>query len=93
MRLLKYRNGPRCCPFWRWPRRERSADIRRDLGQASNAGQRQKGCNSPGESQKGCLATSLARYSPVTWMRLTCFLPFAHSACTRDALQYFDSLI
>jgi len=24
--------------FWRWPRRERSADIRSDLGQASNAG-------------------------------------------------------
>ena len=27
-RLLKYWSGPRCCRFWRWPRRERSADIR-----------------------------------------------------------------
>jgi hypothetical protein len=37
-RLLKHWSGPRCCRFWRWPRRERSADIRSDLGQASNAG-------------------------------------------------------
>jgi hypothetical protein len=27
---------------WRWPSRERSADIRTDLSQVSNAGQRQK---------------------------------------------------
>jgi len=39
--------------FWRWPRRECSADIRSDLGQASNAGQRQKRRNPPGARQKG----------------------------------------
>jgi hypothetical protein len=34
-RLLKYWSRSRCCGFWRWPRRERSADIRSDLGLAS----------------------------------------------------------
>ena len=63
MRLLKYWSGPRCCSFWRWPRRERSADIRSDLGQASNAGQRQKRRNPPGAKQNGRLAASLPRYS------------------------------
>src|SRR6266571_422967 len=51
--------------FWRWPRRERSADIRSDLGQASNAGQRQKRSNPSGASQKGRLAASLLRCSPL----------------------------
>jgi hypothetical protein len=51
--------------FWRWPRRECSADIRSDLGQASNAGQRQKRRNPPGASQKGRLAASLIRCSPL----------------------------
>jgi hypothetical protein len=37
-RLLKYWSGPRCCRFWRWPRRERSADIRSDLGQSRRRG-------------------------------------------------------
>jgi hypothetical protein len=54
-RLLKYWSGPRCCRFWRWPRRERSADIRSDLGQASNPecfrGQNRR--NPPGAKQKG----------------------------------------
>ncbi len=49
--------------FWRWPRRERSADIRSDLGQASNAGQRQKRRNPTGASRKGRLAASLLRCS------------------------------
>ena len=52
-RLLKYWSGPRCCGFWRWPRRERSADIRSDLGQASNAGQRQNPRNRVDARQKG----------------------------------------
>ena len=30
-RLLKYCNCPRCCRIWRWPRRERSVDIRSHL--------------------------------------------------------------
>src|SRR4030095_5939902 len=51
--------------FWRWPRRERSTDIRSDLGQASNAGQRQKRRNPTGASQKGRLAASLVRCSPL----------------------------
>src|SRR6266481_1487529 len=51
--------------FWRWPRRECSAEIRSDLGQASNAGQRQKRSNPPGASQKGRLAASLLRCSPL----------------------------
>ncbi len=51
--------------FLRWPRRERSADIRSDLGQVSNAGQRQKRNNPPGASQKGRLAASLLRCSPL----------------------------
>src|SRR4029453_11034139 len=51
--------------FWRCPRRERSTDIRSDLGQASNAGQRQKRRNPTGASQKGRLAASLLRCSPL----------------------------
>ena len=51
--------------FWRWPRRERSADIRGDLGQASNAGQRQKRRNPAGARRKGRLAASLLRCSPL----------------------------
>jgi len=49
--------------FWHWPRRERSVDIRSDLGQASNAGQRQKRRNPSGAKQKRRLAASLVRYS------------------------------
>ena len=93
MRLLEYWSGPRCRRFWRWPRRERSADIRSDLGQASNAGQQQKRRNPSGAKQKGRLAASLARYSPMKGMRLTCSLPSAPSASTRDPLQYSNSLI
>jgi hypothetical protein len=37
-RQLKYSVRPRCCRFWRWSRRERSADIPSDLGQVDNAG-------------------------------------------------------
>src|SRR6266581_1292434 len=52
--------------FWRWPRRERSADIRSDLGQASNAGQRQKRRNPTGARQKGRSAASLLRCPDVS---------------------------
>src|SRR5437870_1428027 len=79
--------------FWRWPRRKRSADIRSDLGQASNAGQRRKRRNPPGARQKGRLAASLARYSPLKRMRLTRSFPFARSASTRAPSQYFKSLL
>ena len=51
--------------FWRWPRRECSADIRSDPGQASNVGQRQKRRNPTGARQKGRLAASLLRCSPL----------------------------
>lgn len=42
--------------FWRWPRRELGADIRSDLGQASNAGQRQNQRNPGGREAEGQLA-------------------------------------
>ncbi|PYL64075.1 MAG: hypothetical protein DMF20_11230, partial [Verrucomicrobia bacterium] len=47
--------------------RERSADIGSDLGPASNpeSFRGQKRRNPPGASQKGRLAASLARYSPM----------------------------
>ena len=79
--------------FWRWPRHECSADIRSDLGQASNAGQRQKRRNPPGASQKGRLVASLVRCSSLKGMRLICSLPSAPSASTRDPSQYFNSLL
>src|SRR5438477_11326631 len=44
---------------------KRSADIPSDLGQASNAGQRQNQRNPGGRETERQLATSLARYSPV----------------------------
>ena len=54
MRSLKYFEiDPLAVDFWRWPRHERSADIRSDLGQASNVGQRQKRRNLPGASLSG----------------------------------------
>src|SRR5436190_22048184 len=92
-RLLKYWSGSRCCGFWRWPRRERSADIRSDLGQASNAGQRQNQRNPWGARQKGRLAASLLRLQPAAGMRLTRSLPSTPSASTRDPFQYFNSLL
>src|SRR5213594_2847222 len=44
---------------------KRSADIRSDLGQASNAGQRQNQRNPGGREAEGQLAASLARSSPL----------------------------
>ena len=44
---------------------KRSADIRSDLGQASNEGQRQNQRNPGGREAEGQLAASLARYSPL----------------------------
>jgi hypothetical protein len=44
--------------FWRWPRRKRSADIRSDLGPASNAGPRQKRRNPPGASHSSISTVS-----------------------------------
>ena len=44
--------------FWRWPRRERSTDIRSDLGQASNAGQRQKRRNPTGAAHSSISTVS-----------------------------------
>src|SRR4029077_5998220 len=44
---------------------KRSADIRSDLGQASNAGQRQNQRNRGRREAEGQLAASLARYSPL----------------------------
>ena len=56
---------------------KRSADIRSDLGQASNEGQRQNQRNPGGREAEGQLAASLVRYSPAAGMRLTRSLPSA----------------
>ena len=63
------------------------------LDQASNVGQRQKERNPWGARQKGRLAASLARCSPIAGMRLARSLPSAPSASTRDPLQFFNSLL
>src|SRR6266705_6502135 len=44
---------------------KRSVDIRSDLGQASNAGQRQNQRNRRRREAEGQLAASLGRYSPL----------------------------
>ena len=44
---------------------KRSADIRSDLGQASNADQQQNQRNPGGREAEGQLAASLLRYSPL----------------------------
>jgi len=49
--------------------------------------------NPPGARQKGRLAASLVRYSPLKGMRLTRFLPSAPSASTRDPFRYLNSLL
>jgi hypothetical protein len=90
-RLLKYRSGPRCCRFWRWSRRERSADIRSDLGPASNAGQRQKRHNPSGARQtsrgrRRSLVTAPCGDAPRSLLALR------PSASTRDPPQYFNGL-
>jgi len=64
-RLLKYWNGPRCYRFWRWPRRKRSADIR-DLGQASNAGQRPKAMQPFGREAEGAAGSVARSLQPAT---------------------------
>jgi len=61
--------------FWRWPRRERSADIRSDLGQASNAGQHQKRRNPPGRKAEGAAGRAARSLQPALGMRLTRSLP------------------
>src|SRR6266481_2279625 len=67
--LAKARSGPS---------RTGIADIRSDLGQASNAGQRQNQRNPGGREAEGQLAASLARYSPLRGCAslAPCHLPF-----------------
>src|SRR5207253_4678532 len=57
---------------------KRSADIRSDLGQASNAGQRQNQRNPGGHEAEGQLAASLVRSSPLRGCALLapCHPPF-----------------
>jgi hypothetical protein len=54
-----------------------SVDIRSDLGQASNAGQRQNQRNRGRHEAERQLAASLGRYSPLKGMRLPRSLPSA----------------
>ena len=77
-RLLKYWSAPRCCGFWRWPRRERSADIRSDLGQGSNAGERQNPRNRSGATQKGSWRRRVLVTARLTGCAslASCHLPF-----------------
>ena len=56
---------------------KRSVDIRSDLGQASNAGQRQNQRNRRRREAERQLAASLGGYSPLKGMRLPCSLPSA----------------
>jgi hypothetical protein len=57
---------------------KRSADIRCDLGQASNVGQRQNQRNRRWREAEGQLAASLGRYSPLRGCAslAPCHLPF-----------------
>ena len=67
----------------------RSADIRSDLGQASNEGQRQNQRNAGGREAKGQLAASLVRYSPLRGCAsfASCHLPFCLYARPIPAFQ------
>ena len=88
-RLLKHWSGPRCCGFWRWPRRERSADIRSDLGQASNAGERQNARNRSGSRQKGSWRRRLLITARLTGCAslAPCHLPFCLYARPTSVFQ------
>jgi hypothetical protein len=74
---------------------KRSADIRSDLGQASNAGQRQNQRNLAGREAKGQLAASLARYSPLRGCAslAPCHPPFCLYARPTPVFQQSPTLI
>src|SRR5207244_8989076 len=71
---------------------KRSADIRSDLGQASNAGQRQNQRNPGGREAEGQLAASLGCYSPCGDAPPS-LLAICPSASTRDPFHFFKSLL
>jgi hypothetical protein len=71
---------------------KRSADIRSDLGQASNAGQRQNQCNRQRREVEGQLAASLGRYSP-QGDAPSSLLAIRPSTSTRGPSQFFKSLL
>jgi len=56
---------------------KRSVDISSDLGQVSNAGQRQNQRNRQRREAEGQLAASLVRYSPLAGCASTRSLPSA----------------
>ena len=72
---------------------KRSVDIRSDLGQASNAGQRQNQRNRRRREAEGQLAASLGRYSPLKGDAPLSLLAIRPSASTRDPSQSFNSLL
>ena len=72
---------------------KRSADIRSDLGQVSNAGQRQNQRNRGRREAEGQLAGSLTRYSPTCGDAPRSLLAIRPSASTRGLLQYFNTLL
>src|SRR5437899_10261044 len=71
---------------------KRSADIRSDLGPASNEGQRQNQRNRWRREAEGQLAASLGRYTRCGDAPPS-LLAIRPSASARDPLQYFNSLI
>jgi hypothetical protein len=93
-RLLKYRNGPRCCSILvlakarvqhRYPQRSRPSEQRRPAPKSTQPSGREA------EGASGGVAR--VRYSPLKGMRLTRFLPSAPSASTRDPFWYLNSLL
>src|SRR2546430_16622990 len=68
---------------------KRSADIRSDLGQASNADQQQNQRNPGGREAEGQLAASLLHYSPLPGDEPHSLLAIRPSASTRDPPRYF----
>src|ERR1700688_4044752 len=65
-RLLKYWDESRCCGFWCWPRREAQGRYPQASRPSEQRGPAPKSTQPrEGAKQKGRLAASLARYSPL----------------------------
>src|SRR4029077_2140060 len=72
---------------------KRSADIQCDLGQASNAGQRQNQRNRRRREAEGQLAAATRRYSQREGRRLPRSLPSALLPLRATPSQYFNGLL
>src|SRR5438034_4244403 len=92
-KLLQRSSVPRFCRFLRWQRLECSADIRSDLGQATERCRGQNRRDTLRERWNGRLAASFFRCSPLKGKRLTRTLRSIPCVSTRDPLQYFNTLL